>query len=99
MVRIDGGAVMKDTLAAHFAELRALPAGWNGYNSAPIRDDVIDWAANLADVLMTLGMPPPFLCPTSDGGLQLEWHTRGVDLEIMIGEPGQAWIEAEKARR
>ncbi|HEY3241769.1 MAG TPA: hypothetical protein VGM03_00330 [Phycisphaerae bacterium] len=31
--------------------------------------------------------PAPAVVPTSRGGLQLEWHTRGIDLEIEFETP------------
>jgi len=35
-------------------------------------------------------VPPPAIVPLSDGGIQLEWHEGGVDLEISFSdlEPG-----------
>ena len=36
--------------------------------------------------------PPPHITPMSHEGVQLEWHTEHIDLEIEIEEPGTAWI-------
>ena len=34
--------------------------------------------------------PPPSVVPTWDGGVQVEWHRNGVDLEIEISPTGEA---------
>ncbi len=31
----------------------------------------------------------PFVVPTSGGGIQFEWHTRGIDLEVEVVQPGR----------
>jgi hypothetical protein len=38
--------------------------------------------------MMTLNAPIPDIVPTPTGGLQLEWHTAGIDLEVEIGPEG-----------
>lgn len=37
--------------------------------------------------------PAPAIVPSGAGGLQLEWHTKGIDLEIHIEAPyvGEVW--------
>ena len=43
----------------------------------------------------------PQVVPRYNGGLQLEWHTGGVDLEIVIdpdGRPVSAWCEHVSGR-
>ena len=34
-------------------------------------------------------VPPPTVVPTSEGGIQVEWHRNGVDLEIESAPSGQ----------
>jgi len=64
------------------AALLKMPAGWDSYGAKPI--DRQRAAAALYVVWMSIaaGAPPPAIVPTSDGGIQLEWHRCGVDLEI-----------------
>jgi len=43
------------------------------------------------DVLVMVvshGSPAPSVVPLSTGGLQLEWHTQGVDLEVAVEHDG-----------
>jgi len=39
--------------------------------------------------------PAPAVVPTNRGGLQFEWHTRGIDLEIELQAPGRGSISYE----
>jgi len=42
------------------------------------------------------GTPAPFVAPLASGGLQLEWHRNGWDLEIEIEGPGQLYAYARE---
>jgi hypothetical protein len=35
--------------------------------------------------------PAPSVVPTSSGGLQLEWHTGGIDLEVEFVSTSRIW--------
>lgn len=63
-------------------ELLGLDAGWDSYGSRRI--DLTCALAALKFALDTLrdDSPAPSVVPTSRGGLQFEWHTAGVDLEV-----------------
>jgi hypothetical protein len=44
------------------------------------------------------GTPKPSVVPTSRGGIQLEWHRAGVDLEIEIESPDRVNVFFEDDR-
>lgn len=46
--------------------------------------------------VMWFETPTPAVVPMYDGGLQLEWHAPGVDIELTVAPTGdrQVWIEA-----
>lgn len=76
------------------SDLTALAVGWNGYDAREVKADMaIDAAAFLAKVAFP-GIAPPSITPLSDGGVQVEWHRGGLDIEIAFSddEPG-AYIE------
>lgn len=77
-----------------FAELRALKKGWDSYESYPIQDGV---EARAKAILATL-RTKPFICPTGEGGICLEWRTDGDDsLEIDVSPDGlSAFIESRE---
>lgn len=66
------------------SELVELPTGWNSYDAKPVSREAI--RAAIAFLIETASAEPtvaaPAVVPTVRGGLQLEWHRQGVDLEI-----------------
>jgi hypothetical protein len=84
LARIDG----------RLKELRSLPRGWDGYDASPISTAVLAFARSVLQSIMTPQCPPPSLVPTHGGGLQLEWHVAGGDVELMIYRPADASLSA-----
>ena len=76
-------------------ELLELPGGWNSYKSSPIRKENVTFAVELLAHLMRVDTPAPNVVPKVRGGVQLEWHTRGVNLEIAIDSPDDVNFFAE----
>lgn len=67
-------------------ELTALAPGWNSYNAKPIDAGVaMEAVAFLLDHAYRT-VPEPSIVPLADGGIQIEWHDGGVDLEIVFSE-------------
>ena len=65
-------------------ELSCLPENWDSYHAPRIRQDCIKAAMELILSIASDNTPRPSVVPTSRGTVLLEWHTRGVDLEIEI---------------
>jgi hypothetical protein len=68
-------------------DLLSLPEGWDSYGSARIDDRVARHVKRLLEVLAWGQIARPALVPTSAGGIELEWHTRTLELHLEI-EPG-----------
>lgn len=66
------------------AEFRHLPPNWDSYGAPMIERSAIDKAQRFVSVLVTCigGNWTPVPCP--DGGVQLEQHEDGFDIEITI---------------
>lgn len=79
-------------IASEIGELLRLPRGWDSYGALPIDPQAAAAALRLLFELMQADTSAPSVAPTSDSGLQLDWHSRGVDLEVMISPEGQASI-------
>lgn len=68
------------------SELTALREDWDTYGARPVT------AAAAINVVQFLhdhaysDLSRPSVVPTSDGGIQLEWHRGGVDLEIAFSD-------------
>jgi hypothetical protein len=69
---------------------RSLKAGWDSYGGQPISEKAIQMAGSL---LLKLGdgWTP---VPCSDGGVQLEFHDLGIDVEISVQDSSDS--EAQK---
>ena len=65
-------------------ELILLPTNWDSYGAAPVDPRVARLAENLVEWFAVADMPSPDVFATSDGGIQIEWHVRGVNIEIDI---------------
>ena len=78
-----------------FADLVNLPPNWDSYGGRPIEHRAINEALNVLTSIMEDSTPAPSVVPTSEGGLQLEWHVAGVDLEIALPVSGSAEISCE----
>lgn len=55
---------------------------WDTYGGCPVDPKCVIAALELASDTFLDDTPVPSVVPTSGGGLQFEWHTGGVDLEI-----------------
>ncbi|HEX5483393.1 MAG TPA: hypothetical protein VFZ08_12280 [Terriglobia bacterium] len=65
-------------------DLMDLRPNWDSYGAGPIEGRAVERAVPLLFQLMTDDSPSPSTIPTSMGGIQLEWHQQGIDLEITI---------------
>ena len=59
---------------------------WDSYEASPIHESAILRAFNILSEIVnpSFSLPAPSVVPTAKGGIQLEWHRNGVDLEIEI---------------
>lgn len=75
-----------------------LPNGWNSYGARPIGRDNVMFAVELLGRLMRKGTPVPNVVPKVRGGVQLEWHTKGINIEIDIDSPDKIFFFAEEVQ-
>src|SRR5438132_11999136 len=61
-----------------------LPDNWNSYGAKRIQPELAEAATRLLSKIVQPETPKPEVVPTTEGGLQIEWHIRGIDLEIKI---------------
>jgi hypothetical protein len=72
-------------------QLSELPAGWDSRRAAPIeRTAMVGALEIMAEVMGEYG-PLPAIVPTVDGGVLLEWHRGGLELEIEVEPTGEAY--------
>ena len=64
-----------------------LPPNWNTYGARPVDRAVALAAARLLQDVVSPDSPCAEVIPTTTGGVQIEWHVHGIDLEVRITCP------------
>jgi hypothetical protein len=77
------------------ADLLTLPQGWNSYAAKPIAPQNAVRAIRLLGEFLEPHTPPPAAVPRVQGGIQLEWHTESIDIEVYIDSPEKVRFFAE----
>lgn len=72
---------------ARMERLVSLPECWDGYEGRPVRVDTGIFAIQLLIETLDPSSPHPQIVPLSYGGVQIEWHEQGMDLEIEVIAP------------
>lgn len=70
--------------------LTNLPVGWDGYNAQRVSTLTARFAWDLLSSVMTKGTAAPSVVPVTGGGLQIEWHRNGLDIELYVSKPMKA---------
>jgi hypothetical protein len=78
--------------------LLSLGQGWNSYGARPVDPLKVVAALELLAQVMSDSAPAPTVVPTSRGGVQLEWHTLGIDLEVEVQSPQRFQVSFEDSR-
>ena len=73
-----------DPLMQGFVDLLTLPADWDSYGAGAIDQNIVRYAMTFASGLLGPSSPAPRVVPLSSGGVQLEWHRQGIDLEVVF---------------
>lgn len=73
-------------VSERFDYLLSLPLGWDGHQAVPIKNEHALAAGKFLSVVMAPDTAAPAIVPTADGGVQVEWHQGGVDVEMFFGD-------------
>jgi hypothetical protein len=79
-------------------ELLKLPAGWNSYAAKVIAPQNAVQAIRFLADFVGPDTPQPAVVPRVQGGIQIEWHTMDIDIEVYIDAPGKIRWFAERAQ-
>ena len=66
-----------------------LPRGWDTYDGAPVSTSVASGTFSFLSRILEPSSAAPAVVPLADGGVQLEWHRGGLDVEVSFS-PGDA---------
>jgi len=73
-------------------QLMSLPIGWDGHYGRPVTWTAGSYALQVLQAIMKPHVPLAAIMPLSSGGVQLEWHRKGWDLEIEIVRPSELHV-------
>jgi hypothetical protein len=77
--------------------LRQLPPRWDGHRASQVTRDAVESAVQVLARVMSDVLAPPQFFPLPNGGLQMEWHAGGDDIEIEVDPSGAAFVLATNA--
>jgi hypothetical protein len=94
---VETAASLSTQLRQRINELLALEPNWDGENAKPVKPHVI---ADVAETLKRLSQHTdefrePFLAPTFDGSVQMEWHENNRSLDIEAVDKGWSAVGTE----
>ena len=73
---------------AALERISTLPDNWDSYGAPSVSSATIQTGLQLLYSTARMATPTPSVVPTGVGGLQLEWHARGMDIELYLS-PGE----------
>jgi hypothetical protein len=66
--------------------LTALAHGWDSYGGQPVAADAAMGAVRFLAETAYPELPEPAVVPLADGGVQIEWHRGGLDIEVTFSD-------------
>lgn len=84
-----------DPVKQRLNHLLSLPANWDSYGAKCVDIRRAVQAFRVLAEVMVEHSPRPQIVPTSDGGVQLEWHQNGIDLEVEIAPSSKVLVSYE----
>jgi hypothetical protein len=72
-----------------------LPENWNSYQAKRTDQATAQAAIELLVEIVQPNTPRPEVVPTAAGGVQVEWHIHGIDLEINVRSQEQLGVAFE----
>jgi hypothetical protein len=76
-------------------QILSLKDDWDTYGAPQISRDSLLPIMQVLLAVMTDKISAPAVVPTSDGGIQLEWHQNGLDFEIESAPNGELTVFVE----
>jgi hypothetical protein len=80
------------------SKILRLPPNWDSYQARPVVPRAVAGVLSFLDQVMRDTTIMPSIVPMVDGGVQLEWHSRGIDFEIEVGPSGRFYAHYERRR-
>lgn len=78
-----------EALGVELVELLNLSENWDSNGARAINERCVRSLLELLFEVSHPNTPPPAIVPTVFGGVQAEWHQKGLDLEIEVNSPNR----------
>ena len=82
---------------ARMEELISLPEDWDTHGGRPLRLATALFALQILIETLDRSGPRPQIFPASYGGVQIEWHEQGIDIEVEVIAPHEVLVTFEDA--
>jgi hypothetical protein len=88
IIQAGSGPAWLEVMISDINRAAQFPQGWDSYGGNRLKEKAAIHAIELLQT-MDFGGPAPWVSPTADGGIHLEWDRHGLGLEIEITEHGR----------
>ena len=82
-----GSSAWRYAAMKRLEQLINLPPNWDSYGAKKISPRAAQISLQILDSVMRDTTPQPSIVPVPSGRVQLEWHTKGIDLEVEVVSP------------
>lgn len=84
ILSVQGGPRWVEPTLRTLGQLLLLPTDWDSFGGRAVHPSCVWSAWDLLRSVMRPDSPAPAVVPTNRGGVQLEWHSGAIDVEIEI---------------
>ena len=83
-----------ESVREQFESAISLPPGWDTYYGVPSSLSSVERALSFLVTHLQRNSVPPTVVPLSDGGIQLVWHQKALDVEATFppAEDGEVYV-------
>lgn len=77
------------------SHLTSLEDNWNTYGGRAVKANIAMQAVNFLMRVAFRGLAEPAIVPLADGGLQVEWHSGAMDVEVAFSDEDAGILVAD----
>jgi len=79
-------------VAQQLQYLLSFPGDWDHHGASPILPKHARSALRYLNAVMQPTTPAPSIVPVANGGIQIEWHRAGVDVELVFSDEDEGGL-------
>lgn len=79
-----GSPIWLSEVEQRISEFKSLKSNWDSYGAEPVTEELCSKALKLLTSIKKENLPKPFLSPTPDGGIDIEWNKQSCLLSIKV---------------